>query len=177
MKETLIGDTLENNEMSAQEKRNQTICPECHDPIPAGAYFCPQCDPPVPPDDDPEKGITPNQAFKRIAVIVSLFLLIAIFKLDISLESITQTFFPGENGAATTDGVPEAGDTDFKVIHFVKVDRANIRSQPNTKSAILLSVTQRQEVNVLERKEKWSKVEVDGTTGWVANRLLASEVR
>jgi len=56
--------------------------------------------------------------------------------------------------------------------HIVKVDKANMRSQPTTRSRILAKLAYGDLLRTLERKSDWVKVQRNGLKGWVARRLL-----
>ncbi|MFZ5779166.1 MAG: SH3 domain-containing protein [Pseudomonadota bacterium] len=57
--------------------------------------------------------------------------------------------------------------------HIVKVDKANMRSQPTTRSRILAKLSYGDLLRTLDRKSDWVKVQrPGGLKGWVARRLL-----
>lgn len=152
-------------------------CNECKKPLPKNAIFCPTCGPPHIPDENPEKGIGLGGAFRRITFIVVLFGLIAFYKLDINLDSINifELAPDAEIQEKTKAGeIPQ--DDDFKLIHFVNVPRANVREEKSGKSKVVTVLKKGVRVTIVEKDENWSKIEVDGTTGWIATRLLTAQI-
>jgi SH3-like domain-containing protein len=63
--------------------------------------------------------------------------------------------------------------TSTTAYHIVKVDTANMRSQPTTRSRVLAKLSYGDILRTLERKSDWVKVQREGgLRGWVARRLL-----
>ncbi|MBQ3414977.1 MAG: C40 family peptidase [Clostridia bacterium] len=56
---------------------------------------------------------------------------------------------------------------------YVSTSAANIREKANTTSDVVKSITINTEVTVLSESDGWSKVEVNGVTGYIATRLLS----
>lgn len=56
---------------------------------------------------------------------------------------------------------------------YVSTSAANIRESANTTSDVVKSINLNTEVTVLSENNGWSKVEVDGVTGYIATRLLS----
>jgi uncharacterized protein YgiM (DUF1202 family) len=140
-----------------------------------------RCDPPGIDYDDPVSGLTGFQAFLRIGVILSIFFAIAFYKLDLSVDNVMQAIDPGSSLLDPSDtliqnnGTP-VKDDDFAITNFINTDNTNIRSEPSAKSAVVMKAKKGEQVDLLERREKWSKVEIKGKKGWVSNSLLSSEV-
>ena len=77
-----------------------------------------------------------------------------------------------------------AEDEDFKIFFKVNTGLVNLRSLPNMKtSKIIGSLALGAQVEVLGAERGWSKVslkqEADGPakTGWIATKLLDSEIK
>ena len=56
---------------------------------------------------------------------------------------------------------------------YVATSAANIREKASTTSDVLKSITINTEVTVLGESNGWSKVQVDGVTGYISSRLLS----
>lgn len=182
MTETIIHEEAKQDEVNTEKSKYQTHCPECKEVLPRGSYFCPQCDPPGMPEDDPVRGLSGFQAFLRITAILSLFLAIAFYKLDLSIDNVMQVIDPGSSNTAPRDALVEndglpAKDDDFAITNFINANRANIRSKPSTTATVVFKADKGEVVKILERREKWSQIEVKGKKGWVSNSLLSSVVR
>lgn len=159
-------------------KREYQYCDSCGMLLPAPGFYCVQCDPPGVPESDPEKGIGFPQACLRITLLVLVFVVVAVFKLGIDSTGLFQEMDKQE--------VPlkVAEDADYQMVFKINVSFANLRNEPNTKtSTILFVLTQGTEVEVLEKKGKWSKIrskprqKEHARTGWLVSRLLDSEIR
>ncbi len=159
-------------------KRRYQYCDTCGTLLPTPGFYCVQCEPPVPPEPDPEKGLNVSQASLRIALLTLIFIVVAVFKLEINLQNLFQK-------AATAEApLKVAEDEDFELFFKVKVSFANLRDKPSTKKGkILFVLTQGAQVEVLEKKGKWSKIRSKPRageqvrTGWVGNKLLDSEIK
>lgn len=68
-------------------------------------------------------------------------------------------------------------DTEIKTTtnttKYVATSAANIREKASTSSDVLKSVTVNTEVTVLGESNGWSKVQVNGVTGYISSRLLS----
>ena len=159
-------------------KRNYQYCDSCGTLLPATGFFCVKCDPPEPPEPDPEKGLDFSQAYLRIALITLVFVVVAVFKLDINPLNLFQDLGTDE----VTLQVAE--DEDYEIFFKVNVSSANLRDKPNTKtSTILFVLSQGTQVEILEKKGKWSKIrskprpKEPTRTGWLASKLIDSEIK
>ena len=159
-------------------KRNYQYCDSCGTLLPAPGFFCVLCDPPEPPEPDPEKGLDFSQAYLRIALITLVFIVVAVFKLDINPLNLFQDLGTDE----VTLQVAE--DEDYEIFFKVNVSFANLRNKPNTKtSTILFVLTQGTQLKILEKKGKWSKIrskpgpKEPARTGWLASKLIDSEIK
>jgi hypothetical protein len=159
-------------------KRKDQYCDVCVTLLPAPGFFCFECDPPEPPDPDPEKGLIVSQASLRIILLVLVFIVIAVVRLEIDLQNLAS------EEVASVASLKVAEDEDFKLLFKVKVSFANLRDKPNTKtSKIIFVLSKDTSVEVLEKKGNWSKIRsnprhgVESRTGWLASKLLDSEIK
>ena len=176
MSDTLIGSLRPDGEGS-EESMGIAHCDVCQTRLPPNGLFCSECGPPLPPGEEPEEvGTTPEQAFLRICALLTLFLAVAVVKLDISFDSLFFSSTDEEWIEPLTDmGRPQDGD--FQIIHSVNSPYANVRAKPSLKSTIITVVEQGMRLEILEDNGRWSKIRVFGKTGWISNKLLKSEVR
>lgn len=59
------------------------------------------------------------------------------------------------------------------VTKYINISSLNVRSGPGTNHAVLTSVTQGQAVTITDLSDSWSKVNVNGKTGWVSSKYLS----
>ena len=111
-----------------QSELKYLYCDSCNSLLPASGLFCVQCDPPEGPILVPEGELTFPQAMLRIALLALLFLIIAVFKLDINMMEV----LPINQGETQ---IKVADDEKFKIIFRVNVVLANIRNLPNIKTS------------------------------------------
>ena len=161
-----------------ETKRRYQYCDSCGTLLPAPGFYCVQCDPPEHPDPDPEKDIAFPQAFLRIILLILIFIVVAVYKLEIDSTAFFQDLSPQEVP------VKVAEDEDYQMVFKVNVSFVNLRDKPSTKtSTILFVLTQDTGVEVLEEKGKWSKIRSNpgpgekSRTGWLVSRLLESEIK
>ena len=159
-------------------KRKHQYCDVCVTLLPAPGFFCVKCDPPEPPDPDPEKGLIASQASLRIVLLILVFIVVAMVRLEIDLQNLA----PEE--IASEASLKVAEDEDFKLLFKVKVSSANLRDKPNTKtSKIIFVLSKGTPVEVLVKKGNWSKIRSnprpgeESQTGWLASKLLDSEIK
>jgi len=159
-------------------RRKHQYCDVCVTLLPAPGFFCVKCDPPEPPDPDPEKGLIASQASLRIVLLILVFIVVAVVRLEIDLQNLA----PEE--VASEASLKVAEDEDFKLLFKVKVSSANLRDKPNTKtSKIIFVLSKGTPVEVLEKKGNWSKIRSnprpgeESQTGWLASKLLESEIK
>jgi len=160
-----------------QSELKSLYCDSCNSLLPAAGLFCVQCGPPEGPILVPEGELTLSQAMLRIVLLTLLFLTIAIFRLDINVIEVLSN-----NQDETEIKVTE--DEEFKIIFKVNAVMANIRSLPNIKSSIIIDkIPKSTQVMVNGVEGDWSKIkyraEIGGNfkTGWIATRLLDSEIK
>ncbi len=58
---------------------------------------------------------------------------------------------------------------------YVNVDTVNVRKAKSTSSEIVTSLGKNAEVEVLEEKDNWSKVKINGKTGFIASKYLSDK--
>ena len=97
-----------------QPELKYLYCDSCNSLLPASGLFCVQCDPPEGPILVPEGELTFPQAMLRIALLTLLFLIIAVFKLDINMMEV----LPINQGETQ---IKVAEDEEFKIIFRVNV--------------------------------------------------------
>jgi len=165
---------------SSGDKSEQKIfyCDICNSLLPAPGYFCFKCEPPCGPDNTIEDELAFSQAMFRISLLVLLFLVIAILKLDINIEE--ELIF---NEKETKLKIVE--DEDFKLFYKINTGLANVRSLPNSKtSKIIATLPMGTQVEILHEMHRgWSKVKYKAEpgdqykNGWIATKLLSSEIK
>ena len=152
-------------------------CNTCNSIMPPPGFFCIQCGPPDGPVAVTEGELTFSKMILRVTLLILLFLLVAIFKLDINMMEVLSI-----NQGETQIKVPK--DEDFKIIFKINTGLANIRNLPNMKTGkIIDSIPIGTQVMVNGIQGNWSKIkyspELNGNqkTGWIATRFLDSEIK
>ena len=151
-------------------------CGTCNSLIPEPGFFCIQCGPPEGPIAVKEGELTLFKTTLRITLLTLLFLIIAVFKLDINMMEV---FSVNQDEKQ----MKIAEDKDFKIIFKVNAALANIRNLPNLKtSKIIDSIPKGTQVMVNGVEGDWSKIKYNSgpnnlNTGWIATRLLDSEIK
>ena len=56
---------------------------------------------------------------------------------------------------------------------YINVDTVNVRKEKSITSTILTSLTKHTEVVILEEEDNWSKVKVNGVTGYIASKYIS----
>ena len=159
-------------------KRRYQYCDTCGTLMPTLGIYCVRCGLPDPPESDPENGLSFSQAISRITLITLLFIIVAVFKLEINP-------FEGSQYYSTEEVQLEiAEDEDFKLIFKVNVSFANLRDQPNLKTSNILFVLPKDtRVEVLKIKGRWSRIRSypkkgePNRIGWLASKLIDSEIK
>jgi hypothetical protein len=152
-------------------------CDSCNSLLPTPGYYCVQCEPPQGPELESQGDLKFSQAMLRIILLTLMFLIVAVFKLDINLKEVFSS-----SGQETPLKVTE--DEDFKVFFKVNTRLANLRSLPNIKnSKIIDSLKMGVQVEVLGAERGWSKVKLNPQVGeetkigWIATKLLDAEIK
>jgi len=153
------------------------LCSVCGTKILPGIIFCFECGFPDLPKKEPEEtGISLEQAVVRIGFLVFLFVCVVLAKLDVSMDDL---FFPSDTvlGAdSLTFREKDQGDG-FELIHTVIPSLANVRSKPSTDGQVIAVVEEGMNLIIVKKKKDWTKVRVFEKTGWIASRLIKSEVQ
>lgn len=159
-------------------KRRYQYCDTCGSLLPAPGYYCIKCDPPELPEPDPDHHLGFFQTFFRITLLVIIFIVIIVYKLDIEIPN----YF--ERLETDSSQLKMAQDDDFKLSYKVNVSFANLRDQPNSKtSTILFVLAGGTQVEILDTKGKWSKIRTKpmpgkkARVGWLASKLIDSEIK
>jgi hypothetical protein len=165
------------NKFGNQSESKYLYCDSCNSLLPAPGYYCVRCEPPHGPELESQGELKFWQAMLRISLLTVMFLIVAVFKLDINLKDVFSS-----SGQETPLKV--AKDEDFKVFFKVNTRLANLRNLPNMKnSKIIDSLKMGVQVEVLGAERGWSKVKFkpqvgEGTKmGWIATKLLDSEIK
>ena len=153
------------------------FCATCGDKVLPDGLFCMQCAPPTLSIGEPEEiGISFGQALRRIFILILLFLSIAIIKLDLSVSSLFLNNSKNIYSDSLTEGKIKPNEP-FNLIHTVVPHTANIRSKPSINSDVIGMVKQGMKLVVIESNESWSKIHALEQTGWIASRLLKTEIQ
>ena len=163
-----IGENPENKDI---------YCGTCSSRIPSPGFFCIQCGPPEGPVEAIEGELTFSKMILRVTLLILLFLIIAVFKLDINMTEVLSINHDEKQ-------MEVADDDDFKIIFKVNTGLANIRNLPNMQtSKIIDSIPIGTQVMVNGIEGGWSKIKYSHElndnlkTGWIATRLLDSEIK
>jgi hypothetical protein len=159
-------------------KRRYQYCDTCGTLLPAPGFYCINCSPPVGPESEYGKGLSLSQACLRITLLGLIFVVIIYFKLGLDLPSLTL------NPVHEEIPLKEAVDEDYKIVFKVNVSFANLRNEPNLKTSTIIFVVKKgTQVEILDKKGKWSKIRTHpkpgekARTGWLSNKLLDSEIK
>ena len=160
----------------SEESKPTSLCSVCGAKILPKKIFCFECGPPDPLKKEPEEtGISLEQAVVRIAGLVFLFVCVALVKFyvstdDFSLANKDREVQSSINGKKIQDDA-------FELIHTVIPSSANVRSKPSIDGRVIAIVEEGMNLNPIEKKEGWTKIRVFEKTGWIASRLIKSEVQ
>ncbi len=134
-------------------------CDSCNSLLPAPGFYCVQCDPPQGPDSISEVELPFSQALLRIVLLTLLFLVIAVFKLEVNVMEVLSS-------GSSENQIKIAEDEDFKIFFKVNTGLVNVRSLPNMKtSKIIGSIPKGTQVEVLGAERNWSKVKFQSESG------------
>ncbi len=165
------------NSFREGSEKKYLYCDSCNSLLPAPGFYCVQCEPPQGPSVESEGDLTISQAALRIVLLTILFLAIAVVKLDKYIMEVV---------SSEEKEVPLklAEDEDFKLIFKVNTRLANLRNLPKIKTSKVIDTLKiGTEVEVVGSDGDWSKViiksesDVEAKTGWIATKLLKSEIR
>ncbi len=161
----------------SKESKLTSSCSVCSAKILPGTIFCFECGLPDLPKKEPEEtGISLEQAVMRIGVLVFLFVCVVLVKFEVSMEDL---FFSSDT-ALEADALnlrekDQGGG--LELIHTVIPLLANVRSKPSIDSQVIAVVEEGMNLVFVEKKQDWTKVRVFEKTGWIASRLIKSEVQ
>ena len=95
------------------------------------------------------------------------------------LDTLKQTQKESESKAEETvaeDTTTETEEkTETKTTKYVNVEKANLREKASKDSSTVKSISKNTAVTVVGTEGTWSKVEVDGKTGYILSELLSSD--
>ena len=161
----------------SEESKPASFCSVCGAEILPKSIFCFECGPPDLPKKEPEEiGISLEQAVVRIAGLIFLFVCVALVKFDVFTDDLDSLADKDRDIQSSIDG-KKIQDDGFELIHTVIPSSANVRSKPSMDGHVIAIVEEGMNLTVIEKKEDWTQVRVFEKTGWIASRLIKSEVQ
>jgi hypothetical protein len=165
------------NRFGNTPERKYLYCDSCNSLLPKPGYYCVQCEPPQGPELESQGEQKFSHAMLRISLLTLIFLIVAVFKLDINLKDV---FLSSEQETP----LKVAEDEDFKIFFKVNTKLANLRSLPNIKNSKIIDLLKMGvQVEVLGTERNWSKVKFkpqvgeETKIGWMATKFLDSEIK
>ena len=160
-----------------EESKPTSFCSVCGAKILPKTIFCFECGPPDLPKKEPEEiGISLEQAVVRIAGLIFLFVCIALVKFYVSTDDLVFLVDKDSEVQSSIDGKKIQGDA-FELIHTVIPLLANVRSKPSMDGQVITVVEEGMNLTLIAKKEDWTKIHVFEKTGWIASKLIKSEVQ
>ena len=160
----------------SEESKPTSLCSVCGAKILPKKIFCFECGPPDPLKKEPEEtGISLEQAVVRIAGLVFLFVCVALVKFYVSTDDFSLA--DKDRKVQLSINGKKIQDDAFELIHTVIPLSANVRSKPSIDGRVIAIVEEGMNLNPIEKKEGWTKIRVFEKTGWIASRLIKSEVQ
>jgi len=160
----------------SEESKPTSFCSVCGAKILPKKIFCFECGPPDPLKKEPEEtGISLEQAVVRIAGLVFLFVCVALVKFYVSTDDFSLA--DKDREVQSSINGKKIQDDAFELIHTVIPSSANVRSKPSIDGRVIAIVEEGMNLNPIEKKEGWTKIRVFEKTGWIASRLIKSEVQ
>ena len=160
----------------SEEPKPTSLCSVCGAKILPKKIFCFECGPPDPLKKEPEEtGISLEQAVVRIAGLVFLFVCVALVKFYVSTDDFSLA--DKDRKVQLSINGKKIQDDAFELIHTVIPSSANVRSKPSIDGRVIAIVEEGMNLNPIEKKEGWTKIRVFEKTGWIASRLIKSEVQ
>jgi|TARA_B100000809_G_scaffold200961_1_gene201417 hypothetical protein len=160
----------------SEESKPTSLCSVCGAKILPKKIFCFECGPPDPLKKEPEEtGISLEQAVVRIAGLVFLFVCVALVKFYVSTDDFSLA--DKDREVQSSINGKKIQDDAFELIHTVIPSSANVRSKPSIDGRVIAIVEEGMNLNPIEKKEGWTKIRVFEKTGWIASRLIKSEVQ
>jgi len=161
----------------SEESKPTSFCSVCGAKILPKTIFCFECGPPDLPKKEPEEiGISLEQAVVRIAGLIFLFVCVALVKFDVFTDDFVSLTDKDRDVQSSIDG-KKVQDDAFELIHTVIPSSANVRSKPSIDGHVIAIVEEGMNLTLIEKKEDWTKIHVFEKTGWIASRLIKSEVQ
>ena len=161
----------------SEESKPTPFCSVCGAKILPKSIFCFECGPPDLPKQEPEEiGISLEQAVVRIAGLVLLFVCVVLVKFDVLNDDLISLLDKDRQVQSLIDGKEIKGDL-FELIHTVIPSTANVRSKPSMDGQVVAIVEEGMTLTLIEKKQGWTKVRVFEKTGWIASKLIKSEVQ
>ena len=161
----------------SEESKSTSFCSVCGAKILPKTIFCFECGPPDLPKKEPEEiGISLEQAVVRIAGLMFLFVCVALVKFDVSTDDLVSLTDKDKEVQSSING-KKIQDDGFELIHTVIPSSANVRSKPSMDGHVIAIVEEGMNLTLIEKKEDWTKIHVFEKTGWIASRLIKSEVQ
>ena len=161
----------------SEESKATSFCSVCGAKILPKTIFCFECGLPDLPKKEPEEtGISLEQAVIRIGVLVFLFVCVVLVKYDISTDYLVFLADQDSEVQSSIDG-KKVQDDGFELIHTVIPSSANVRSKPSIDGHVIAIVEEGMNLTLIEKKKDWTKIHVFEKTGWIASRLIKSEVQ
>ena len=161
----------------SEESKPTSFCSVCGAKILPKTIFCFECGLPDLPKKEPEEtGISLEQAVIRIGVLVFLFVCVVLVKYEISTDYLVFLADQDSEVQSSIDG-KKVQDDGFELIHTVIPSSANVRSKPSIDGHVIAIVEEGMNLTLIEKKEDWTKIHVFEKTGWIASRLIKSEVQ
>jgi hypothetical protein len=161
----------------SKKSKLTSFCSVCGTKILPGTIFCLECGLPDLPKKEPEEsGLSLEQAVMRIGVLVLLFLCVVLVKFDVAMDGL---FFSSDTVLEADSLYFREKDQDdgFELIHTVIPSLANIRSNPTIDSPVIAVVEEGMNLIIVQKKRDWTKVRVFEKKGWIASKLIKSEVQ
>jgi hypothetical protein len=148
------------------------ICRVCKQAVPNDSLVCQICDAPELPEDDPSHDdLTLPKTLLRIAVMVVIFTVYLSFHAGVWFgDSKIET--PVEEIKDTEVVTDSSTGVEIETFHVINVAGANVRAEPSIAAKRIAVLPIETRVEVLKTQNDWSQISVNGTTGWVATRLL-----
>ena len=160
----------------SEESKPTSLCSVCGAKILPKKIFCFECGPPDPLKKEPEEtGISLEQAVVRIAGLVFLFVCVALVKFYVSTDDFSLA--DKDREVQSSINGKKIQDDAFELIHTVIASSANVRSKPSMDGHVIAIVEEGMNLTVIGKKEAWTKIHVFEKTGWIASRLIKSEVQ
>ena len=161
----------------SEESKPTSFCSVCGAKILPKTIFCFECGLPDLPKKEPEEtGISLEQAVIRIGVLVFLFLCVVLVKYDTFTDYLVFLADQDSEVQSSIDG-KKVQDDGFELIHTVIPSSANVRSKPSIDGHVIAIVEEGMNLTLIEKKGDWTKIHVFEKTGWIASRLIKSEVQ